>query len=159
MQANLCLCLPTRRSRVLNVPAQVCIFAHSFEFSHLEQALRLMLPGILGLEVPPQATTKGWDAACDKVLSTQKDYTERQQNSWHRIWHGVGKASENVDIWVGWIPDEFGLAVVKTGLALVIKVSVAHLGPSLTGYLSPDIKTPSARRKVIGKAAESNDGF
>ena len=82
-----------------------------------------MLPEALGLEVPSQTTTKGWDTLCNKVLISQKDYTERQQGSWRRIWHGVGKASENVDVWVGWIPDEFGLAVVKTGLALVIKVS------------------------------------
>lgn len=93
-----------------------------------------MLPGILGLEVPPQTTTKGWDAACDKLLSNHKDYTERQQGPWRRIWHGIGRASENVDVWVGWIPDEFGLAVVKTGLALVIKVCDSLLGPSLTGY-------------------------
>lgn len=83
----------------------------------------MMLPEILGLEVPQEPTTAGWGTLCDKILNTQNEYTERQQSSWRRIWHGVGKASENVDVWVGWIPDEFGLAVVKTGLALVIKVS------------------------------------
>lgn len=92
-------------------------------YAHLEHALRLMLPEVLGLEAPPQTNPRGWDTVCNKVLSTQKDYTERQQSSWRRIWHGVGKASENVDVWVGWIPDEFGLAVVKTGLALVIKLA------------------------------------
>jgi hypothetical protein len=82
-----------------------------------------MLPEALDLEIPQQTTTEGWGTLCDKVLNTQRDYTEKQQRSWRRIWHGVGKASENVDVWVGWIPDELGLAVVKTGLALVIKVS------------------------------------
>lgn len=110
----------------------MCNLAHEINFSHLEQALRLMLPGILGFEIPPQTNTQGWETVCDKVLSTQKDYTERQQGPWRRIWHGIGKASENVDVWVGWIPDEFGLAVVKTGLALVIKVCDTRLDPSCT---------------------------
>lgn len=94
-----------------------------------------MLPEVLGFEVPPQTEPRGWDTVCDKVLSTQTDYTEREQSSWRKIWHGIGKASENVDVWVGWIPDEFGLAVVKTGLALVIKVCNTHFIPSLTDHL------------------------
>lgn len=97
--------------------------SHTRFSRHLEHALRLMLPGVLGFEVPQQENTEAWCTLCDKILNTQKDYVEKQQGAWRRIWHGVGKASENVDVWVGWIPDEFGLAVVKTGLALVIKVS------------------------------------
>lgn len=82
-----------------------------------------MLPAVLNQEVQPPTTSQGWNDMCDKVLRAQQDYTERQKSSWRKIWHGVGKASGNVDVWVGWIPDEFGLAVVKTGLAVVIKVS------------------------------------
>ncbi|POS70850.1 hypothetical protein DHEL01_v210756 [Diaporthe helianthi] len=92
-------------------------------YARLEKSLRSLLPEALGLEVPQKNTPEGWGTLCDKVLNAQNDYTTKQQSSWRRIWHGVGKASENVDVWVGWIPDEFGLAVVKTGLALVITLA------------------------------------
>lgn len=114
-----------RRSQDPTVHASVDVHYHSHNCccSHLEHALLLMLPAVLGQGVPLPTTTQCWDNVCDKVLGLQKDYTERQQGTWRKIWHGVGKASGNVDVWVGWIPSDLGLAVVKAGLALVITVS------------------------------------
>lgn len=81
-----------------------------------------MLPAILGLQVPVQSTPEGWDNICNQILKAQKDYTERERGMWHRIWYGLGDASELANIWIEFIPDEFGLAVVKTGLAVIFKV-------------------------------------
>ncbi|ROW04740.1 hypothetical protein VMCG_04873 [Cytospora schulzeri] len=42
---------------------------------------------------------------------------------WHKIWYGIGDSSEVVNVWIDFIPDEFGLAVVKTGLAVIFKLA------------------------------------
>ncbi|KAG8159752.1 hypothetical protein KVR01_010389 [Diaporthe batatas] len=123
-------------------------------YARLERSLRMTLPEALGLEVPQRNTTEVWGTLCDKLLDTENDYTESQQSSWRRIWHTVGKASENVDVWVAWIPDEFGLSVVKTGLALVIKLA----GRSLDKR-DNILKAFEEIRQAIASADPSNSSF
>lgn len=76
----------------------------------------------MGFQVPAQSTPEGWETMCNQILNTQRDYTEKENTIWHKIWYGMGEASEIVNVWIDLIPDEFGLAVVKTGLAVIFKV-------------------------------------
>lgn len=82
----------------------------------------MVIPVILGLQVPPHNTPDGWETTCNQILKAQSEYTEREKGPWHKIWYGIGNASEVVNVWIDFIPDEFGLAVVKTGLAVMFKV-------------------------------------
>lgn len=59
---------------------------------------------------------------CSQVLKAKDDYTEREDGMWHKVWYGLGDASDMTNIWIDFIPDEFGLAVLKTGLAVIFKV-------------------------------------
>lgn len=93
-------------------------------------ALEAALPDVLGLYTPIATTCEGWDDLTDKIINAEKDYDKQGQEIWHRMWHGIGNASEVVDAWSEVIPNEYGLAVVKTAVAVVFKVSFLYLLPS-----------------------------
>ncbi|ROV99656.1 hypothetical protein VSDG_03101 [Cytospora chrysosperma] len=92
-------------------------------YRQLESILKVVLPAIMGFQVPAQSTPEGWETMCNQILNTQRDYTEKENTIWHKIWYGMGEASEIVNVWIDLIPDEFGLAVVKTGLAVIFKLA------------------------------------
>lgn len=93
------------------------------------EALKVVLPAILGVQVPMQSTSEGWETMCNQILKAQKDYTERENGMWHKIWYGIGDASDVVSVWIDLRPDEFGLAVVKPGLAVLFKVCFHRFRP------------------------------
>jgi len=63
-----------------------------------------------------------WETLTEKILTSQQDYEASQQGFWRKIWHGIGGAKDAIDPWVALIPNDFGLAVVKTGVAVLCKV-------------------------------------
>ncbi|ROV93685.1 hypothetical protein VPNG_08868 [Cytospora leucostoma] len=92
-------------------------------YKRLEEALQVVLPTMLGPQVPVGGNSGDWEALCNQILKAQQDYTAREQGMWHKIWYGIGEVSGVVDVWVAFIPDAYGLAVVKTGLAVIFKLA------------------------------------
>lgn len=61
----------------------------------------------------------------------EKAYRKSKEGFWHRFWYGMGNEKEVAKVWLDLIPNEYGLAVVKTGIAVVFKVR------SWSRYLPP----------------------
>jgi hypothetical protein len=63
------------------------------------------------------------DDLCNQIGEMEKGYSESREGLWHRFWYGM----DNMDV-EGWldlvIPDEYGLSVIKAGIALVFKVGL-----------------------------------
>ncbi|KAH2192370.1 hypothetical protein KXW59_007024 [Aspergillus fumigatus] len=72
----------------------------------LEELLKHYLPENLGLQF--QADAKKLEELANETF-------------WHSLWYHVGDTKDTLDPWVALIPNEYGLAVVKTGLAVVFK--------------------------------------
>ncbi|OJJ50410.1 hypothetical protein ASPZODRAFT_129035 [Penicilliopsis zonata CBS 506.65] len=87
----------------------------------LEGLLRDYLPMNLGLEFPENA--KQLEQLSAKLAGAEEGYKDRGRGFWHSIWYKIGEADDVVDTWVSLIPNEYGLAVVKTGLAVVFKLA------------------------------------
>jgi hypothetical protein len=79
-----------------------------------------------------QEDAKKLEELADKLANTEARYTDRQKTFWHSLWYHVGDTKETLDAWVALIPNEYGLAVVKTGLAVVFKVCLT-VWPTSTG--------------------------
>jgi hypothetical protein len=74
-----------------------------------------------------QEDAKKLEELADKLANTEARYTDRQKTFWHSLWYHVGDTKDTLDAWVALIPNEYGLAVVKTGLAVVFKVCLCSL--------------------------------
>lgn len=53
----------------------------------------------------------------------EKAYEKSKQGLWHRLWYRMGDEKEIVSAWLDLIPSEYGLSVIKAGIAVVFKVS------------------------------------
>lgn len=117
-------------------------------------ALEATLPAVLGPRAPQVKSCKGWDDLTERLLSAEKDYEDQGKDRWHRIWYGLGESSDVAMQWIEIIPDEYGLAVVKTGVAMILTVrgcrpdSVATLG-CLTARDQLAWKSLEKRRKIF----------
>lgn len=63
------------------------------------------------------------DSLAEKIAALEGTYKKRQEGFWHRLWYGIGDKKEIAEAWIGLIPNEYGLAVVKTGIAVLFKVA------------------------------------
>lgn len=72
--------------------------------------------------MPLAKTCKAWDDLTDSLLTAEKDYDDHGKDRWHRIWYGLGDKADVVMPWTEIIPNEYGLAVVKTGVAAILSV-------------------------------------
>ncbi|KAG6356455.1 hypothetical protein INS49_015843 [Diaporthe citri] len=70
---------------------------------------------------PP--TSKGWDDLTESLLTAEKDYEDQGKDRWRRIWYGLGDKADVTTPWIEIIPNEYGLAIVKTGVALILKLA------------------------------------
>ncbi len=69
-----------------------------------------------------QADTAKWETLGEDIMKSQKDYKASKDGFWHKIWYGMGDAKGAIDPWIALIPNEYGLAIVKTGVAVLFKV-------------------------------------
>jgi hypothetical protein len=67
--------------------------------------------------------TKFDDSLCDKIAAMEKSYTQSRQGLWHRLWYGMADNKDIVEAWVDLIPDDFGLSVIKAGVAIIFKLA------------------------------------
>lgn len=128
---------------------------------HLQASLASLesaLPAALGIKAPAEATSKVWDALCDQVLTTQQDYNEQIQGPWRRLWYGIGNTSEVVDAWIEVIPSEYGLAVVKTGVAVIFKVC-SPISTVPTWFMLIVMIPFAASREIGGQEKQDFEGL
>lgn len=107
--------------------------------------------------MPLVKTCKAWDDLTESLLAAGKDYDDHGKDRWHRIWYGLGDKADVVMPWTEIIPNEYGLAIVKTGVAAILRVGNC-LSVSLTVMPMAD-ETKSAGEEVPGKAAEGFAGL
>ncbi|CAG8955491.1 hypothetical protein HYFRA_00010358 [Hymenoscyphus fraxineus] len=92
-------------------------------YLQLAQALREYIRQNLRIPFEGEYQGKVGDELCEKILLTEKQYGDRTGGRWHSIWYKMGGKTDMLEGWVNLIPDEHGLAVVKMGLAVVLKLS------------------------------------
>ncbi|KAJ0106752.1 hypothetical protein J7T55_001276 [Diaporthe amygdali] len=61
------------------------------------------------------------------LLAAEKDYEDQGKDRWHRIWYGMADKTELVTPWIEIIPNEYGLAIVKAGVAVILKLAKKSL--------------------------------
>ncbi|EHK42417.1 hypothetical protein TRIATDRAFT_266127 [Trichoderma atroviride IMI 206040] len=64
-----------------------------------------------------------WDSLCEKITDTKAKYNDSKSGIWHTIWYKMGGYKDTLDGWTALIPDQYGLAVVKTGIAVIFKLA------------------------------------
>ncbi|KAL4784387.1 hypothetical protein BJX76DRAFT_357119 [Aspergillus varians] len=87
----------------------------------LEELLKQYLPETLNLRF--QQDAKRVEELTDILTESQNQYENRQGGFWRSIWHGIGDDGGAMDGWIALIPNEYGFAVVKLGLAVVFKLA------------------------------------
>ncbi|KAI0556214.1 hypothetical protein F4679DRAFT_578334 [Xylaria curta] len=87
-------------------------------YQRLERALKDYITETLRLQV----TT--FDLSlCDKIGDMENAYRESKQGCWHRFWYSCGDVKDIAEAWLDLIPDEYGLSVIKAGVAVVFKLA------------------------------------
>ncbi|KAG7287270.1 hypothetical protein NEMBOFW57_006777 [Staphylotrichum longicolle] len=94
-------------------------------YLQLEDALRFYIPNMLRLQMPESTTSRMWNDLSEKIGLMEKQCKETKNGLWHSLWHKMGQKQEAAEAWMAFIPDEYGLGVVKAGLALVFKLAEA----------------------------------
>ncbi|PWY85886.1 hypothetical protein BO94DRAFT_536021 [Aspergillus sclerotioniger CBS 115572] len=87
----------------------------------LEGLLQQYLPLNLGLQLPKNANEL--EQLSERLAGAEDRYNGEKNGFWHSIWYNLGEGEEVISNWIGLIPNEYGLAIVKTGLAVVFKLA------------------------------------
>jgi hypothetical protein len=58
----------------------------------------------------------------DKIGEMETAYKKTKEGFWHRLWYRMGNNQEIVSAWLDLIPNEYGLFIIKAGIAVVFKV-------------------------------------
>lgn len=95
--------------------------------------MKFYLPNVLGIQGKKDET---WDDLSEKIGQIEKQYgsIKTGKGLWHSLWHKMGQNQKTADAWIAFIPDEYGLGVVKAGIALVFKVRVCYRNLSSSTY-------------------------
>jgi hypothetical protein len=64
-----------------------------------------------------------WDnGVAEQIAKMEKGYSSHKQGFWHSLWYKAGSHEASLNAWASLIPDEYGLGVVKGGLAIIFMV-------------------------------------
>jgi hypothetical protein len=83
----------------------------------LENALRQYITETLCIPV-----TTFDDGLSDKISEMEKAYEKTKDGFWHRLWYRMGNNQDIVSAWLDLIPNEYGLFIIKAGIAVIFKV-------------------------------------
>ncbi|KAI3340822.1 hypothetical protein F4824DRAFT_517265 [Ustulina deusta] len=97
---------------------QVKFVTDSQPYQRLERALKDYITGTLRIQV-----TTFDPGLCDRIGDMEKAYRESKQGLWHRFWYGCGDVRDITEAWLDLIPNEYGLSVLKAGVAVVFKLA------------------------------------
>ncbi|KAK4154461.1 hypothetical protein C8A00DRAFT_14394 [Chaetomidium leptoderma] len=87
-------------------------------YVQLEHALKEYITETLRIQV-----TTFDNHLCEKIGDMEKAYDGSKKGLWHRLWYGMAGQREIIGAWLDLIPDEFGLSVIKAGIAVVFKLA------------------------------------
>jgi hypothetical protein len=79
--------------------------------------MRQYVPGNTGTDFPETA----WDDLHVTFATLFSGY-QSSNGKIKGAWYKAGERKEHIEAWVAFIPDAFGLSVVKAGVGLVLKV-------------------------------------
>ncbi|RYO82950.1 hypothetical protein DL762_006372 [Monosporascus cannonballus] len=107
---------------------QVARFVPSPSYSNLEQALVSYIPEILSIQFTPTGgalpeKVRQMENLSLRISRMEKAHKDIKQGLWHKMWYGIGRNKESLDAWIDVVPDDYGLALVKAGLAAVFKLA------------------------------------
>ncbi|KAK5651126.1 hypothetical protein OQA88_13265 [Cercophora sp. LCS_1] len=98
-------------------------------FKRLAVALQDYVPLEYGITVGPETPKEDWNALFTKVNSAEEAAHGKGKSPsaiFSRFALKVGENREFIEPWVGLIPDEFGLAVVKSAIAILLNFAEWH---------------------------------
>ncbi|KAJ6111188.1 hypothetical protein N7486_003423 [Penicillium sp. IBT 16267x] len=98
---------------------EVSRFEPDDAYSSLEQLLKQYLPE--NLSVNFENDSKKLQQLSETLTYAESNFSTQNSGFWHSIWGGIGEGRSVLDGWVALIPNEYGLSVVKMGLAVVFK--------------------------------------
>ncbi|PYH94010.1 hypothetical protein BO71DRAFT_441273, partial [Aspergillus ellipticus CBS 707.79] len=90
----------------------------------LENILRAYVPSALDIDT----TDTSWETLYDRLSEAETEWQSTGHGArglFATVWMKIGENRELVDPWINLIPDNYGLAVVKMGVAVVFKLA-AH---------------------------------
>ncbi|KAK5989777.1 hypothetical protein PT974_08038 [Cladobotryum mycophilum] len=80
----------------------------------------------MGVALGPNATEESWQALFVKINQAE-DITHGESKSpmeiFKKMWYKIGDYNDVIDPWVSLIPDSYGLAVVKSAIAIILKLA------------------------------------
>ncbi|KAI9733083.1 MAG: hypothetical protein M1834_003629 [Cirrosporium novae-zelandiae] len=97
-------------------------FEHPRPYTNLELALKEYIPSNIGIKL----SDCSWDALFDKVCNAETKYHDKDDSAreiFKNLWLKIGKNYEVINPWIDLIPDCYGLAVVKSGIAVTLKMA------------------------------------
>ncbi|KAH6686736.1 hypothetical protein F5X68DRAFT_261749 [Plectosphaerella plurivora] len=87
-------------------------------YARLDQALRTYMDEHHHMRVA------NWDnGISEQIAKMEKGYSNHKEGFWHSLWYKAGSHEESLNAWAGLIPDEYGLGVVKGGLAIIFMMA------------------------------------
>jgi hypothetical protein len=89
-----------------------------YNISQLEDLLRTYITERLRIRV----TMFDDEGLCEKIQAAEKTYAKSKDTRWHRLWYKVGEKKEVAEPWLDLIPGEYGLGVLKAGVAVALNV-------------------------------------
>ncbi|PWY83401.1 hypothetical protein BO70DRAFT_361519 [Aspergillus heteromorphus CBS 117.55] len=97
-------------------------FENPKPYTTLESILRAYVPSTLNIDT----TNYTWDALFDRLSAAETEWQATGQSAtqlFAKAWLKVGENREVIDPWISLIPDSYGLAVVKSGVAIILKLA------------------------------------
>lgn len=96
-------------------------FEHPTPYKNLERALKAYAPSILDIELSNNYTLDSiFDRVCDAEARCHPQ--DNARDIFRNAWLKVGEFEGEISPWIDLIPDSYGLAVVKSGIAIILKV-------------------------------------
>ncbi|RAK74314.1 uncharacterized protein BO72DRAFT_435493 [Aspergillus fijiensis CBS 313.89] len=99
-------------------------FESAKPYRNLEAVLKEHVQRILGAK--PEDFS-AWEAVFDRVTEAERDWQPAKERGARAIfakaWLKVGENRELIDPWINIIPDSYGLAVVKVGIAVALNLA------------------------------------
>jgi len=114
-------------ARCFQRPYQFSPLSNKKKNRQLAEALKIYIPQKLTTEIEGDDTSTSWDRLSEKICQTECGYSDTLNGFWRKIWYNIGETEDICHAWVALIPDEYGLAVVKTGLAVVFQARTPFL--------------------------------
>lgn len=101
-----------------------------------------------------EADAARWEKLGEDIIGTSQGFEASKSGFWHKIWYGIGDAKDAIDPWFALIPSDYGLAIVKAGVAVLFKL--AEKSKKRKEII---INTFMELREILSKSDPTKHGF